>query len=132
MGEPEPGTAATGGPPPATSGGRMPTATGGPTSIRAGGPAPAVARGGTLARRVVLATCLVALVSVLATALVSVPLASRTATRQAAQALAAEASLVAVVLRSPDIRPVAADRLAPQLARQRIQLWLIRDGAPDR
>ncbi|MFS8500149.1 MAG: HAMP domain-containing sensor histidine kinase, partial [Micromonosporaceae bacterium] len=88
--------------------------------------------GGTLARRVVLATCLVALVSVLATALVSVPLASRTATRQAAQALAAEASLVAVVLRSPDIRPAAADRMARQLARQRIQLWLIRDGEPDR
>ncbi|HLV58316.1 MAG TPA: HAMP domain-containing sensor histidine kinase [Natronosporangium sp.] len=95
-------------------------------------PVPAVPGGGTLARRVVLATCLVALVSVLATALVAVPLAGRTATRQAAQALATEASLVAVVLRSPDIRPVAADRMARQLARQRIQLWLIRDGEADR
>src|SRR5690606_20548357 len=27
---------------------------------------------------------------------------------------------------------VAADRMAEQLARQRIQLWLIRDGEPDR
>lgn len=87
---------------------------------------------GTLTTRAVLAGCLVALVSVLATALVSVPLANQAARRQAAQALAAEANLIAAVLRTRSDPGAAAERAVPQLARQGIALWLVTGGTADR
>ncbi|NED56045.1 two-component sensor histidine kinase, partial [Micromonospora aurantiaca] len=58
--------------------------------------------GRTLTARAVLATCAVALVSVLVTALVAVPLAVRGAERRDQEALAAQARLAADVLR---VRP---------------------------
>jgi two-component system OmpR family sensor kinase len=88
--------------------------------------------GGTLTRRAVLAGCLVALVSVLATAAVAVPLANQAARRQAAEALATEAALAAAVLRPERARPAIAERIAAGLARQDIALWLVEDGVPDR
>lgn len=92
----------------------------------------------TLTGRAVLAGCLVALVSVLATAAVTVPLANRAARGQAVAALAAEADLLAAAVRSRPDWAAAAQRAAPVLARQGIELWVIvagvpeRDGLPDR
>ncbi|MEU2700946.1 HAMP domain-containing sensor histidine kinase [Micromonospora aurantiaca] len=90
--------------------------------------------GRTLTARAVLATCAVALVSVLVTALVAVPLAVRGAERRDQEALAAQARLAADVLR---VRPVrqrdgAGDRLIRQLRQQQIDVYVIRDGRADR
>lgn len=87
---------------------------------------------GTLTGRAVLAGCLVALVSVLATAAVAVPLANRAARAQAAAALAAEADLLAAAVRARPDALAAARRAEPVLARQSIQLWLIDAGEPER
>jgi two-component system sensor histidine kinase BaeS len=87
---------------------------------------------GTLTGRAIAAGCLVALVSVLATAAVTVPLANRAARNQAAAALAAEADLLAVAIRSGRADLVAARRAAPVLERQGIDLWVISGGVPDR
>ncbi|ASW58091.1 cell wall metabolism sensor histidine kinase WalK [Plantactinospora sp. KBS50] len=90
--------------------------------------------GRTLTTRAVLVTCLVALISVLVTLVVSVPLAARTADRQAREALAAQANLAAQVLR-PRIdrgRSTDEERIIQQLRRQRIDAYLIRAGQPDR
>ncbi|HEX7746261.1 MAG TPA: two-component sensor histidine kinase, partial [Micromonosporaceae bacterium] len=65
--------------------------------------------GRTLTARAVLVTCAVALVSVLATAVVAVPLATRAAELQAREALAAQARLAAEVLRPRVDRGRAAD-----------------------
>ncbi|MFF5175582.1 sensor histidine kinase [Micromonospora sp. NPDC000089] len=98
-------------------------------------PAPPRARfGRTLTARAVLVSCAVALVSVLVTALVAVPLAVRGAERRDQEALAAQARLAADVLR---IRPVrqrdaAGDRLIRQLQQQEIQVWVVRAGQADR
>jgi two-component system OmpR family sensor kinase len=83
----------------------------------------------TLTGRAVLAGCLVALVSVLATAAVAVPIANQVARRQAAEALAAEATLLVPLLRPEQTRTATADRAAAGLARQDIRLWLVEDGA---
>jgi two-component system sensor histidine kinase BaeS len=85
---------------------------------------------GTLTGRAVLAGCLVALVSVLATAAVSVPLANRAARNQAVAALAAEADLLAAAVRAAG--PAAAREAAPVLERQGIELWVVEAGVPDR
>jgi len=87
---------------------------------------------GTLTGRAVLAGCLVALVSVLATAAVAVPLANRAARAQAGAALAAEADLLAAAVRTRPDALTAARRAEPVLARQAIQLWLIDAGEPER
>jgi len=86
----------------------------------------------TLTGRAVLAGCLVALVSVLATAAVAIPVANQAARRQAAESLSAEANVIAAALRALPDRDVPEDQLATQLARQRIQLWTVTDGTPDR
>ena len=87
---------------------------------------------GTLTGRAMLAGCLVALVSVLATAAVAVPLANRAARAQAAAALAAEADLLAAAVRTRPDALAAARQAEPVLARQYIELWLIDAGEPER
>lgn len=90
--------------------------------------------GRTLTARAILVTCAVALVSVLVTAVVAVPLAVRNAERQAQDALAAQARLTAEVLRFRINRgrPTDEDRLLRLLANQDIDAYLIRDGRVDR
>ncbi|WBC13021.1 HAMP domain-containing sensor histidine kinase [Micromonospora sp. WMMA1998] len=88
----------------------------------------------TLTARAMLVTCAVALVSVLVTALVAVPLAVRGAERRDQEALAAQARLAAEVLR---VRPVrqrdsAGDRLIRQLRQQQVEVYVIRGGRVDR
>ncbi|TNH21867.1 HAMP domain-containing histidine kinase [Micromonospora orduensis] len=101
------------------------------------GPPPAPRRsrfGRTLTARAVLVTCAVALVSVLVTAIVAVPLAIRGAERRDQEALAAQARLAAEVLRTRLDRGRTADeeRLIQQLRNQGIDAYLIRRGAVDR
>ncbi|WP_442929482.1 sensor histidine kinase [Micromonospora sp. WMMA1949] len=90
--------------------------------------------GRTLTARAVLATCAVALVSVLVTALVAVPLAVRGAERRDREALAAQARLAADVLRVRAVRQRdgTGDRLIRQLRQQQIDVYVIRDGRADR
>ncbi|MET8362499.1 histidine kinase dimerization/phospho-acceptor domain-containing protein [Micromonospora sp. NPDC049580] len=90
--------------------------------------------GRTLTARAVLVTCAVALVSVLVTAIVAVPLAIRGAERRDQQALAAQARLAAEVLRTRLDRGRTADeeRLIQQLRDQGIDAYLIRRGTADR
>ncbi|MET8043277.1 HAMP domain-containing sensor histidine kinase [Micromonospora sp. NPDC005215] len=90
--------------------------------------------GRTLTARAVLVTCAVALVSVLVTAIVAVPLAIRGAERRDQDALAAQARLAAEVLRTRLDRGRTADeeRLIQQLRNQGIDAYLIRRGAVDR
>ncbi|WP_030487786.1 sensor histidine kinase [Micromonospora chokoriensis] len=90
--------------------------------------------GRTLTARAVLVTCAVALVSVLVTAIVAVPLAIRGAERRDQEALAAQARLAAEVLRTRLDRGRSADeeRLIQQLRAQGIDAYLIRRGAVDR
>lgn len=101
------------------------------------GPPPAPRRhrlGRTLTARAVLVTCAVALVSVLVTAIVAVPLAIRGAERRDQEALAAQARLAAEVLRTRLDRGRNADeeRLIQQLRNQGIDAYLVRRGAVDR
>ncbi|MFI7608543.1 sensor histidine kinase [Micromonospora sp. NPDC049366] len=98
---------------------------------------PAVPRprlGRTLTARAVLVTCAVALVSVLVTAIVAVPVGLRGVERGDQQALAAQARLAAEVLRTRVDRGGSADeeRLIRQLRTQGIDAYLIRGGAVDR
>ncbi|MFB9234511.1 sensor histidine kinase [Plantactinospora siamensis] len=88
----------------------------------------------TLTARAVLVSCTVALISVLVTVLVAVPLAAVTADRQARQALAAQANLAAQALRPRIDRGRTADeeRIIQQLRRQHIDAYLVRAGQPDR
>lgn len=88
----------------------------------------------TLTVRAVLVTCAVALVSVLVTALVAVPLAVRGAERRDQAALAAQARLAADVLRVRAVRQrdSAGERLIRQLRQQDIEVYLIRAGQVDR
>ncbi|MCW3840790.1 HAMP domain-containing histidine kinase [Micromonospora yasonensis] len=100
-------------------------------------PAPAPPRrrfAHTLTVRAVLVTCAVALVSVLVTALVAVPLAVRGAERRDQAALAAQARLAADVLRVRAVRQrdSAGERLIRQLRQQDIDVYLIRAGQVDR
>ncbi|MEV0427600.1 HAMP domain-containing sensor histidine kinase [Micromonospora sp. NPDC050495] len=88
----------------------------------------------TLTARAVLVTCAVALVSVLVTALVAVPLAVRGAERRDQAALAAQARLAADVLRVRAVRQrdTVGDRLIRQLRQQDIEVYVIRAGQVDR
>ncbi|WP_343449482.1 sensor histidine kinase [Micromonospora oryzae] len=90
--------------------------------------------GRTLTARAVLVTCAVALVSVLVTALVAVPLAVRGQERRDQEALAAQARLAADVLRvrAPRQRDAAGERLIRQLQEQDIDVYVIRAGTVDR
>ncbi|WP_422772362.1 histidine kinase dimerization/phospho-acceptor domain-containing protein [Plantactinospora sp. WMMC1484] len=90
--------------------------------------------GRTLTARAVGVSCAVALVSVLVTALVAIPLATRSAERQAREALVAQARLAAEALR-PRIdrgRTVDEERIIRQLRNQGIDAYLVRAGRADR
>jgi len=85
----------------------------------------------TITGRAVLVGCAVALVSVLVTALVALPVTLSAGQRQARQALAAEANLAAAGVRNRLDRAVGTlqgERILAQLRRQGIDVYLIRDG----
>nr|WP_230394595.1 HAMP domain-containing sensor histidine kinase [Plantactinospora alkalitolerans] len=84
--------------------------------------------------RAVGVSCAVALVSVFVTAVVAVPLAARSAERQARSALTAQARLAAEALRPRIDRGRTADeeRIVRQLRNQGINAYLIRAGRADR
>ncbi|MFC6019270.1 sensor histidine kinase [Plantactinospora solaniradicis] len=90
--------------------------------------------GRTLTARAVAVSCAVALVSVFVTAVVAVPLAARSAERQARDALTAQARLAAEALRPRIDRGRTADeeRIVRQLRNQGINAYLIRAGRADR
>lgn len=129
------GSAPTGSGPAPTGSGPAPTGSG--SAPTGSGPGPWRARrrlGRTLTARAVLVSCAVALVSVLVTAAVAVPLATRAAQRQAREALAAQARLAAEALR-PRLdrgRPLDEERIVRQLRNQGIDAYLIQSGTADR
>ncbi|WP_327029972.1 HAMP domain-containing histidine kinase [Micromonospora sp. NBC_01740] len=97
-------------------------------------PAPRHRPGRTLTSRAVLVTCAVALVSVLVTAIVAVPLAVRGVERRDQEALAAQARLAAAVLR-PRLetgRTADEERIVRQLNSQGVDAYLVRGGVAER
>jgi two-component system sensor histidine kinase BaeS len=95
-------------------------------------------RGPSLTVRAVLVTCLVALLAVLITAAVALPLARRTAVEQARAVLADKARVAAEVIEgrntpASDARAqTRARRVAQALRQQGVETVLVRDGRPDR
>jgi signal transduction histidine kinase len=91
-------------------------------------------RTSTLTARAILSGCAVAVVSVLVTVLISVPVTVRSVERDARQALSAQARLTAEVLRPRLDRGRTADeeRVIRQLRDQGIDAYLIRAGRVDR
>src|SRR5918993_1544087 len=85
----------------------------------------------TLTSRAVVVACVVAVVSVLGTALVAPPLAARALDRQARQSLSNEADVVAAALRAVP-RAQGDARLVNALRRKDVELYVIRDGVADR
>ncbi len=89
--------------------------------------------GRTLTARAVLVTCAVALVSVLVTAMVAVPVAVRAAERRDRQALAAQAQVAPSCCgRARPVRELAGERLIRQLGNQGTTIFLISGGEVDR
>jgi two-component system sensor histidine kinase BaeS len=84
----------------------------------------------TLSGRVVLVTAATAVVAVIITALVALPIAARTA-NNAARADLVEKSAIAVELLRTE-RPAARERIVNQLRQDRISVYLLRGGVPDR
>ncbi|HEY1484809.1 MAG TPA: histidine kinase dimerization/phospho-acceptor domain-containing protein [Micromonosporaceae bacterium] len=86
---------------------------------------------GSLTARAILTTCLAALISVLVTALVAFPLSIRAANSQARSALAEKATIAEALLARGGgaNRPEVDVRL---LRNQHIDIYLIRNGRPDR
>src|SRR5918997_157085 len=84
----------------------------------------------TRTAQVVLTTAATAVVSVIITALVALPIAVRTANTQARAELV-EKSALAVELLATE-RPVARERIVRQLRRDDIAVYLIRRGVVDR
>ncbi|SBT49404.1 sensor histidine kinase [Micromonospora auratinigra] len=121
-------------PTPHPTGGRLHEPTVALPVIGAPATAPRRRAGHTLTARAVLVTCAVALVSVVVTALVAVPVAVRGAERRDQAALAAQARLAADVLRvrAPRQRDSAGDRLIRQLRQQEIEVYVVRGGEVDR
>ncbi|MDQ7911462.1 HAMP domain-containing sensor histidine kinase [Phytohabitans sp. ZYX-F-186] len=90
--------------------------------------------GRTITARAVLAACAVAVVSVLVTALIAIPIAVRGAERQALDSLDQQAQVAAKLLR-PRLssgRTGDEERLIGQLRTEEIDAYLIRAGQPDR
>ncbi len=84
----------------------------------------------TLTARVVLVTAATAVVSVIITALVALPIAVRTANSQARAELVEKSALAVELLASE--RPAARERIVRQLRRDDIAVYLIRRGVADR
>jgi signal transduction histidine kinase len=95
---------------------------------------PLLGRGYGLTARAVVVTCAAALISVLVTALVAFPLAVSAANREARQALTEEGVLVADVLgpRLNSRSAVDEELLARRLRSRNVDVYLIRNGQPDR
>jgi signal transduction histidine kinase len=95
---------------------------------------PARSRRAGLVTQAAFAGAAVALVSVLVTALVAIPIAVRAADTRARQVLADEAQLVTEVLRNRIDRGRTADeeRLAQTLRKRDVEIYLIRNGVSDR
>lgn len=85
----------------------------------------------TLSARAILSTCVAALVSVLVTALVAFPLAVRAANDATRTGLSDKADLAADVLAPRTDAPVKEERVATQLRKRGIDLYLIRNGRSD-
>ena len=96
--------------------------------------APARPRRAGLVTRAAFAGAAVALVSVLVTALIAIPIAVRIADARARQVLGEEAQLVTEVLRNRIDRGRTADedRLAATLRKRDVEIYLIRNGVSDR
>jgi signal transduction histidine kinase len=96
--------------------------------------APARPKRAGLVTRAAFAGAAVALVSVLVTALIAIPIAVRIADARARQVLAEEAQLVTEVLRNRIDRGRTADedRLAATLRKRDVEIYLIRNGVSDR
>ncbi|NUT35263.1 MAG: two-component sensor histidine kinase, partial [Hamadaea sp.] len=90
--------------------------------------------GPSLVGRAAFAGALVALISVVVTALVAIPIAVKAADSRAREVLAEEAQLVAEVLRNRLDRGKTADedRLAATLRKRDVEIYLIRNGVSDR
>ena len=83
----------------------------------------------TLTGRVVLVTTATAVVAVIVTALVALPIATRSANHQARAELVEKTALAVELL---DARPAQRERIVRQLRADRIAVYLIRRGQPDR
>ncbi|WP_433082069.1 histidine kinase dimerization/phospho-acceptor domain-containing protein [Dactylosporangium sp. CA-052675] len=90
----------------------------------------------SLAARTALVTCVVAVVSVLVTAAVGIPLTATQANRAARQRLADDTKLTAELLRPRFVNtprnPTDEENVAKRLAEQNIEVYLIRSGKADR
>ncbi|MGC9668679.1 HAMP domain-containing sensor histidine kinase [Planosporangium sp. 12N6] len=84
----------------------------------------------TFSARAILVTCLTAVVSVIVTAAVALPVAVASANRQARQGLVEKATLVGEVFAAA--RPAEREALLSRLRQQRIQVYLVRRGVADR
>ena len=84
----------------------------------------------TLTSRVVLVTVATAVVAVIVTALVAVPIAVRSVNSQIRAELAEKSALAVELL--ADERPAARERIVRQLRRDGIAMYLIRRGVVDR
>ncbi|GIF71033.1 HAMP domain-containing sensor histidine kinase [Asanoa siamensis] len=87
--------------------------------------------GRTLTFRAVVVGCVVALVSVLVTALVAIPLAARAVEERTRESLATEATVVAAALRATP-RPAGDQKVIDALRKRDIELYVLRRGVPDR
>jgi two-component system sensor histidine kinase BaeS len=83
----------------------------------------------TLTGRVVLVTTATAVIAVIITALVALPIATRSADNQARAELVEKTALAVVLL---DAKPAQRERIVRRLRADRIAVYLIRRGQPDR
>jgi signal transduction histidine kinase len=84
-----------------------------------------------VAGRTVLVSCAVALIAVVVTALVAVPLARQAAIRQERQALGDQADTISAVLAPHLNQPLQKRHLAKQLSGHGVALALVQDGTSD-
>ncbi|BCY13889.1 sensor histidine kinase KdpD [Actinoplanes sp. L3-i22] len=83
----------------------------------------------TLTGRAVLVTAATAVVSVIITALVAIPVAVRSVNTQVRAELMEKSAITVELLN--DERPAARERIAQRLRRDQIEIYLIRRGIPD-
>jgi two-component system sensor histidine kinase BaeS len=84
----------------------------------------------TLSGRVVLVTAATAVVAVIVTALVALPIAVRSANNAARTDLAEKSAIAVELLRTE--KPAARERIVTQLRQDNISVYLLRRGVPDR
>src|SRR3954447_24435333 len=89
----------------------------------------------SLAARTALVTCIVAVLSVIVTAAVGIPLTATQANKAARQRLSDDTKLTAELMRprvATTRNPADEANVAKRLAAQGIEVYLIRAGQPDR